>query len=202
MRIFKVDWTSLKGSCSECDGDFEIVKILPILGSEFAEIQATVVIPLGSEATFSYIVEPKLRRAAQYQPMVNRGEDVGQSLVTFEMLGKCRIPEDGDYARDSAAMRGGHAVKRDYFLPSNTFQMYTEGGLVNVAHPDMSMPFNVITLTCTLLAFVFGTIANVLVKKGGKSVRDKYYPKKEKSTSTLKSRLQQLGRRVRLKLRS
>ena len=37
---------------------------------------------------------------------------------------------------------------------------------MEVPAPDFSMPFNVITLTSTLLAFFFGSMLNVLVRKG------------------------------------
>ncbi|KAG5191776.1 Gpi16 subunit, GPI transamidase component-domain-containing protein [Tribonema minus] len=37
--------------------------------------------------------------------------------------------------------------------------------LVDLPYPDFSMPFNVVTLTCTLVAFFAGTALNVLVRK-------------------------------------
>lgn len=40
------------------------------------------------------------------------------------------------------------------------------GVLIDVPTPDFSMPFNVVTLTCTLLAFVFGSMMSVTVRKG------------------------------------
>lgn len=47
------------------------------------------------------------------------------------------------------------------------------GVLVDVPTPDFSMPFNVITLTCTLLAFFYGSMMSVLVRKGKKRRRRK-----------------------------
>ena len=38
--------------------------------------------------------------------------------------------------------------------------------------PDFSMPFNVITLTSTVLAFLYGSIFNALVRKKGKKKSD------------------------------
>ncbi len=47
-----------------------------------------------------------------------------------------------------------------------TARLATEGLLVDVALPDFSMPFNVITLCSTLVAFFFGSMLNVVVRKG------------------------------------
>ena len=44
-------------------------------------------------------------------------------------------------------------------------QLVSSKQLMHVPQPDGSMPFNVITLTCTLMAFFIGTFINVLVRK-------------------------------------
>ena len=44
------------------------------------------------------------------------------------------------------------------------FQVYTEGLLVQMATPDISMPYNVICLTCTVLAVYVGALLNSLTK--------------------------------------
>ena len=41
-------------------------------------------------------------------------------------------------------------------------RLYTESVLVVMPFPDFSMPFNVITYVCTLVALFFGSIANVV----------------------------------------
>ena len=47
-----------------------------------------------------------------------------------------------------------------------------EGGLlIDVPTPDFSMPFNVITLTCTVVAFFYGSMMGVVVRKGRKRRR-------------------------------
>lgn len=51
---------------------------------------------------------------------------------------------------------------------NESFQRYSsEALLIDLPTPDFSMPFNVITLSSTLLAFFFGTMINILVKKSG-----------------------------------
>jgi phosphatidylinositol glycan class T len=43
--------------------------------------------------------------------------------------------------------------------------MYTQTVLVQLPTPDFSMPYNVITLTCTVAALLFGSFFN-LVQRG------------------------------------
>jgi len=54
-------------------------------------------------------------------------------------------------------------------LPSNSSsslpRMYTNNLLVDLATPDFSMPYNVIIMTCTLLAMLFGNIFNLLTRE-------------------------------------
>lgn len=39
---------------------------------------------------------------------------------------------------------------------------YTSSVVLPMPEPDLSMPYNVITLTCTLLAMIIGSLLNVL----------------------------------------
>lgn len=54
-------------------------------------------------------------------------------------------------------------------LNSNDSQLgkpiYTSTLLVDVATPDFSMPYNVIIFTCSLVAFIFGSIFNLLTRR-------------------------------------
>lgn len=47
----------------------------------------------------------------------------------------------------------------------NVVQSYTEVLLVPLTTPDFSMPYNVITFTCTVLALYFGSLLNVLRRR-------------------------------------
>lgn len=50
---------------------------------------------------------------------------------------------------------------------NNIVQSYTEVLLVPLTTPDFSMPYNVITFTCTVLALYFGSLLNVLRRRVG-----------------------------------
>jgi phosphatidylinositol glycan class T len=44
-------------------------------------------------------------------------------------------------------------------------RIYSSAILLDLASPDFSMPYNVIILTCSLMAFVFGSVFNLLNRK-------------------------------------
>jgi GPI-anchor transamidase subunit T len=44
-------------------------------------------------------------------------------------------------------------------------RIYTPSLLVDLATPDFSMPYNVIIFTCSLIAFLFGSVFNILTRK-------------------------------------
>jgi len=52
----------------------------------------------------------------------------------------------------------------DSILPLDG-RIYTSALLVDLATPDFSMPYNVIIFTCSLIAFIFGSVFNLLTRK-------------------------------------
>lgn len=75
----------------------------------------------------------------------------------------------------------------------------TEALLIDVPSPDFSMPFNVVTLSSTLLAFFLGTMINILVKKSGGD--QKKGTENDKQTSQKVGFLQRLREKLGLKRR-
>lgn len=57
------------------------------------------------------------------------------------------------------------SLLRDLQATRSSEQVCTEGLLVVLSVPDFSMPYNVITLTCTLVALLFGSVMNALVAR-------------------------------------
>jgi len=78
--------------------------------------------------------------------------------------------------------------------------LYSNSLLLVAPLPDASMPFNVISLTCTLFAFVVGSLINLLVSKGRQPVKEALEGKKKGETGRL-GRLKQRMLRVKEKLR-
>ena len=50
-------------------------------------------------------------------------------------------------------------------LKFNSTMIYTSSELVRLPTPDFSMPYNVITLSCTVMALYFGGVFNILMRK-------------------------------------
>ena len=48
---------------------------------------------------------------------------------------------------------------------------YTEVLLVPLTTPDFSMPYNVITITCTVFALYFGSLLNVVRRRANEEER-------------------------------
>ncbi|KAL3804681.1 hypothetical protein HJC23_008496 [Cyclotella cryptica] len=67
-------------------------------------------------------------------------------------------------------------------LPSPQFSttVYSSSLLLLPPVPDMSMPFNVISLSCTLWAFVLGSMINILVRRSTESIKRELTGEKEK----------------------
>ena len=61
--------------------------------------------------------------------------------------------------------------------------------------PDMSMPFNVTSLTCSLYAYVFGSLIAFAVKKASEKIRYKLHPEEKP-----KSRVTQIKEKFRSKI--
>eukprot|EP00956_Cyclotella_meneghiniana_P020279 scaffold35501_cov23-Cyclotella_meneghiniana.AAC.1 len=78
-----------------------------------------------------------------------------------------------------------------------TVTLYSPSLLIMPPVPDMSMPFNVISLSCTLWAFVLGSMINILVRRGTESVKRELTGEKEKRPiDRLKEKLCEKGAKL------
>jgi hypothetical protein len=60
-----------------------------------------------------------------------------------------------------------------------SYQVYSNSALILPPTPDMSMPFNVLSLACSLYAYLIGTLATIMVKRASEKVYYKLYPDKK-----------------------
>lgn len=105
----------------------------------------------------------------------NRGVDAFPSRATF-------IPVS---VQPKPSLRASKA------LP-HSITLYSPSLLLLPPVPDMSMPFNVISLSCTLWAFVLGSLLNILVRRGTESIKREFTGEKEKRPlEKLKDKLQE-----------
>ena len=61
-------------------------------------------------------------------------------------------------------------------IHNSTASLYSNAHLILAPLPDMSMPFNVISLTCTLYAFLIGSMLNWMIRKASKHIHDQLDP--------------------------
>jgi hypothetical protein len=127
--------------------------------------------------------------------------------------------EEGDVGDLAAGFLARDPWPDVLLAPAEAFWMSSNSALVNVPFADGSMPcvvsdaaggdnerlasnpspppprppaarsFNVITLTSTFVAFVLGTVLNLLVRKSGESVSEARYPGRKKKSKTLFEKL-------------
>lgn len=80
--------------------------------------------------------------------------------------------------------------------PPFSYQVYSNSPLILPPVPDMSMPFNVLSLACSLYAYLVGTLVTLLIKRASEKVTYKLHPDKkpkskfEKIKEKIKSKLQ------------
>ncbi|KAJ3044984.1 hypothetical protein HDV00_012404 [Rhizophlyctis rosea] len=93
-------------------------------------------LPPESVTTISIDFDMAFIRYTEHRPDAERGWDLGSGMVSL-------VSADG----------------------VTTERMYTETILIRLPTPDFSMPYNVITLTCTLMALFFGSMFNLLMRE-------------------------------------
>ena len=158
-------------------------------------LRVTTAIPPDSSLWVSMQYTPRFSSFEHYPSDPNRGVDVLPSYGSFRFVGNSSadmVCPSGDSSNDTGA---------DCFSESEdvgSVRLYTSSAIVMPPVPDMSMPFNVISLTCTLYAFIIGSMVNFLVRKSSQSVSDAYKGKKGESKMAkikgkLKKKLQVLG---------
>jgi len=101
-------------------------------------------IPRDSTTTIQFDFDKKYLLYADYPPDCARGFDVGSAAITIHnvSLGENCLYPGQDYIR-----------------------IYTEPTVVISPAPDFSMPYNVITYSCTIIALFFGSMYNAYTRR-------------------------------------
>lgn len=94
-------------------------------------------IPKNSVITFTYSFDKSLLLYSEYPPDANHGFELEPAVITLI----------------------------DTFSNQSYYALRTAPLLVSLPTPDFSMPYNVIILTSTIMALVFGTVFNLLMKR-------------------------------------
>ncbi|KAJ6594185.1 GPI transamidase component PIG-T [Mycena capillaripes] len=116
-----------------------------------AALEATLALPARSTVSLRVDVGRAFLRYTEHPPDAQRGWDLPGAVVVL-------LPSSpgNDSRGEGAALRAnGQGQQR----------IYTPALLVDPATPDFSMPYNVIIFSCSLVAFVFGSVFNGLTRR-------------------------------------
>ena len=117
--------------------------IPPVARSRPATFQVTLNLAPQETVRIAMDVTKAFLRYTEHPPDAQRGWDLPPAIIT-----PVRLIDNGS--------------ESNLFLDG---RIYTSALLVDLATPDFSMPYNVIIFTCSLIAFIFGSVFNLLTRK-------------------------------------
>ncbi|KAG0198227.1 hypothetical protein BGX28_008325 [Mortierella sp. GBA30] len=145
-----------------------------------AVLELALNLPARSTVKFSISFDKVFLKYTEHPPDANRGFDVGCAVITallprergqigYGGLDHLRVYQERDASLVQSArleesrddVDGG---KRASDKNVDKIRVYTETLLVSLPTPDFSMPYNVITLTCTVIALFFGSMFNLMTR--------------------------------------
>ncbi|XP_029013451.1 GPI transamidase component PIG-T [Betta splendens] len=103
--------------------------------------------------------ERALLKWTEYTPDPNHGFYVGSSVVSSLVPSIVAMDTNSSLERPLFSNFFPCKEESSYFV-----RIYTEPLLVNLPTPDFSMPYNVICLTCTVVAVGYGSLYNLLTR--------------------------------------
>jgi len=100
----------------------------------------------------------------EYPPDPNRGFDIGSAVIqaTFP-----ECPQILDKSPLIDIYFKGSCKENDTYrcYCEKNLYIFTSGLTVSLPTPDFSMPYNVITMSCTVIAFFFGQMVRTLTRR-------------------------------------
>uniref|UniRef100_A0A7N8Y950 Phosphatidylinositol glycan anchor biosynthesis, class T n=1 Tax=Mastacembelus armatus TaxID=205130 RepID=A0A7N8Y950_9TELE len=122
-------------------------------------LEMLVQLPPNSVTEVKVQFERALLKWTEYTPDPNHGFYVGSSVISS--LVPSIVAMDTNSTLDRPLFSSFFPCKEEssYFV-----RIYTEPLLVNLPTPDFSMPYNVICLTCTVVAVGYGSLYNLLTR--------------------------------------
>ncbi|KAG7581418.1 GPI transamidase component PIG-T [Arabidopsis suecica] len=121
----------------------------------------------------------------EYPPDANQGFDIPSALISFP----------NHHASLDFQEELNKSPLLSSFKEKSLVRSYTEVLLVPLTTPDFSMPYNVITITCTIFALYFGSLLNVLRRRIGEEER--FLKSQGKKTGGLKQLLSRITAKIR-----
>ncbi|KAI8322312.1 Gpi16 subunit, GPI transamidase component [Martensiomyces pterosporus] len=121
-----------------------------------SSIELALVLPANSRTTLRYSFDKGFLKYTEHPPDANRGFNIGPAIIAYTAGD---VDESDNYPLQ-CAIRSVLSSKTG----ACTTRVYTELFLASLPTPDFSMPYNVITFTCTILALFFGRMFNLLTR--------------------------------------
>ncbi|XP_061910365.1 GPI transamidase component PIG-T [Entelurus aequoreus] len=122
-------------------------------------LEMLVQLPPNSVTEVTVQFERALLKWTEYTPDPNHGFYVGSSVVSSLVPSIVATDQNATQERPLFSSFFPSKEELGYFV-----RIYTEPLLVNLPTPDFSMPYNVICLTCTVVAVGYGSIYNLLTR--------------------------------------
>lgn len=130
----------------------DLVKLIsytpPLPHVQPALLQAVVTLPPKRTMRLTMDVVKPFLAYTEHPPDAQRGWDLPPAV--FVPFASQNGSQAGSYPQQSAVC---------------STRMYTPVLLVDLATPDFSMPYNVIIMSCTLIALIFGMVFNLLTRR-------------------------------------
>ncbi|KAJ2847213.1 Subunit of the glycosylphosphatidylinositol transamidase complex-like protein, partial [Coemansia erecta] len=135
-------------------------------------MELALTLPAHSRTTLWYSFDKGFLKYTEHPPDANRGFNIGPAIVSYAVVGtgddaqtSRRNQPKPNQQQQPLACAIKESLHGEYAASSRcTARMYSELFLANMPTPDFSMPYNVITFTCTILALFFGRIFNLLTR--------------------------------------
>lgn len=118
------------------------------------EYEADVSGCLSVTVDFRYEFDKAFQKIDAFPPDANRGFDVPATMVVLAKSSQEKFSSESPL------------LSRLMFLPNVHTRVYSNLLLISMPLPDFSMPFNVITLSSTIIALMFGNVLNAVGELG------------------------------------
>ncbi|KAF7376396.1 GPI transamidase component GPI16 [Mycena sanguinolenta] len=141
----------------------DISYIAPVPHERASTLEAILAIPANSTVSLRVGVGRAFLRYTEHPPDAQRGWELpGAVVVLLDSENKPQKPVGRWVSTNKEAAQRKQAQVLAQAQPR---RIYTPALLVDPATPDFSMPYNVIIFTCSLVAFIFGSVFNGLTRR-------------------------------------
>ncbi|KAH7102514.1 Gpi16 subunit, GPI transamidase component [Auriculariales sp. MPI-PUGE-AT-0066] len=142
----------------------ETLRYHPSSGRAPAHFEPTLVLPPLGQVTLKCAMDRAFLLYTQHPPDAQRGWDLPPAIITVLSIGQdTSIPPQTESGR-GLGRQAILAMQRPLGGDEKGSRIYAKTLLADLPTPDFSMPYNVIIMSSTLIALLFGNIFNVLTR--------------------------------------